>query len=100
VNRLAKHRLQASSRLSSPRTLRKVSCLTGEARRGQVFRRRRRAHGQAHVVAVLLLKEVIRVEDLGGKILGDRGAVHNLAARFARRARSFTSLGTRPSSAS
>ena len=56
--------------------------LAGEARGGQVLGRRRAAHREAHLLAVLLLQPAVAVEDLALEILGQAGAVDDVARAF------------------
>ena len=52
--------------------------LAGEARRGQVLRGRRAAHGETHVLSVLLLKRAVAIQDLACQIVGQSGTVDDL----------------------
>ncbi len=52
---------------------------SGEARVGQVFGGRRRAHSEAELSAVLGLQAAISLEDLGTQIVGKPGTVDDVA---------------------
>ncbi len=57
--------------------------LAGKARRRQVLGGRRAPHGQTHLLAVLLLKPAVGIENLGGQIVGQPGAVDDLPGALA-----------------
>ena len=100
MNRLAKQRRQASSRLSARRDVEEGVLLAGEARRRQVLGGRRGAHREADVLAVLVLQPAVAGEDLGREVVGEAGAVDDLAGALCRGGRDpSTSLGSSPSSA-
>ena len=57
--------------------------LAGEARRRQVLGGRRTPHGETDVLAVLLLKLAVAIQNLGGQIVGEPGAVDDLTGALA-----------------
>ena len=83
VNRLAKQRRQVSSRLSFALDVEIRILLAGEARRRQVLGGRRAAHGETHLLAVLLLKLAVGIQNLGGQVVGEPGAVDDLTGALA-----------------
>ena len=56
--------------------------LAGEARRGQILGGRRAPHGEADLLAVLLLKRAVRAQNLGGQVVGETSAVDDLPGAF------------------
>ena len=57
--------------------------LAGEARRRQVLGGRRAPHSQTDLLAVLLLKLAVGIQNLGGQIVGEPGAVDDLTGALA-----------------
>ena len=79
MNRLAKQRRQVSSRLSFAFDVEIGVLLAGEARRRQVLGGCRAAHGETDLLAVLLLKGAVGIQNLGGQVVGEPGAVDDLS---------------------
>src|ERR1700722_17575734 len=57
--------------------------LAGEARRRQVLGGRRAPHSETHLLAVLLLELAVGVQNLGGQIVREPGAVDDLTGALA-----------------
>ena len=72
--------------------------LAGEARRRQVLGGRRAPHRETDLLAVLLLKLAVGIQNLGGQIVGEPGAVDDLTGALAFRASAATSAGSSSSS--
>ena len=57
--------------------------LAGEARRRQVLGGRRAPHGETYFLAVLLLKLAVGIQNFGGQIVGQPGAVDDFTGALA-----------------
>ena len=78
MKRLAKQRRQVSSRLSFAFDVEVRVLLAGEARGRQILGGRRAPHGQADLLAVLVLKRAVAIQNLAGQVVGEPGAVDDL----------------------